>query len=106
MVLAGAGAVECGGAGLSVMTLLHRGGGLSAGAAALAGASPFEETGSITGTWAGDPVPPYLTCRPQTQCCAKCPCTCKFDWLSDQLCQSLDQLPDHFAKHWCTCAKS
>ena len=32
-------------------------------------------------------------------CFAKCPFTCQFDWLSDQLCQSLDRLSDHFAKH-------
>ena len=36
----------------------------------------------------------------QGQCFAKCPYTCQFDWLSDQLCQSLDRLSDHFAKHW------
>ena len=35
----------------------------------------------------------------QAQCFAKCPFTCQFDWLSDQLCQSLDRLSDHFAKH-------
>ena len=34
------------------------------------------------------------------QCFAKCPFTCQFDWPSDQLCQSLDRLPDHFATHW------
>ena len=34
------------------------------------------------------------------QCFAKCPYTCQFDRLSDQLCQSLDRLSDHFAKHW------
>ena len=33
------------------------------------------------------------------QCFAKCPFTSQFDWLSDQLCQSLDRLSDHFAKH-------
>ena len=32
------------------------------------------------------------------QCFAKCPFTCHFDQLSDQLCQSLDRLSDHFAK--------
>ena len=36
---------------------------------------------------------------PRTLCFAKCPCTCQFDRLSDQLCQSLDRLSDHFAKH-------
>ena len=34
------------------------------------------------------------------QCFAKCPFTCQFDWLSDQICQSIDWLSDHFAKHW------
>jgi hypothetical protein len=33
------------------------------------------------------------------QCFAKCPFTCQIDRLSDQLCQSLDRLSDHFAKH-------
>ena len=36
---------------------------------------------------------------PFNQCFAKCPFTCQIDWLSDQLCQSLDRLSDHFAKH-------
>ena len=36
---------------------------------------------------------------PSVQCFAKCPFTCQFDRLSDQLCQSLDRLSDHFAKH-------
>ena len=35
----------------------------------------------------------------QRQCFEKCPFACQFDWLSDQLCQSLDRLFDHFAKH-------
>ena len=54
-----------------------------------------------------------LLSQPQTvhagQCFAKCPFTCQFDQLSDQLrqsldrlsdqlCQSLDRLSDHFAK--------
>ena len=39
------------------------------------------------------------TSRVHTQCFAKCPFTCQFDRLSDQLCQSLDRLSDHFAKH-------
>ena len=34
-----------------------------------------------------------------TQCFANYPFTCQFDWLSDQLCQLLDRLSDHFAKH-------
>ena len=36
----------------------------------------------------------------RAQCFAKCPFTCQFDRLSNQLCQSLDRLSDHFAKHW------
>ena len=36
----------------------------------------------------------------RAQCFAKCPFPCQFDRLSDQLCQSLDRLSDHFAKHW------
>ena len=36
------------------------------------------------------------------QCFAECPLTCQFDRLSDELCQSLDRLSDHFAKHWLT----
>ena len=34
-----------------------------------------------------------------SQCFAKCPFTCQFDWLSGQLCQSLDRLSGHFKKH-------
>ena len=34
----------------------------------------------------------YPLVRPQ--CCAKCPFTCQFDWLSYQLCRSLDRLSD------------
>ena len=44
--------------------------------------------------------PPAGQLWPGVQCFAKCPFTCQFDWLSDQLCQSLDRLSDHFAKHW------
>ena len=36
----------------------------------------------------------------RTQCFAKSPFTCQFDQPSDQLCQLLDRLSDHFAKHW------
>ena len=36
------------------------------------------------------------------QCFAKCPFTCQFDRLSNQLSQSLDRLSDHFAKHCAT----
>ena len=36
----------------------------------------------------------------QVQCFAKCPFTCQFDRRSDQLCQPLDRLSDHFVKHW------
>jgi hypothetical protein len=36
---------------------------------------------------------------PHSQCFAKCPFTCQFGRLSDQLCRSLDRLFDHFAKH-------
>ena len=43
-------------------------------------------------------------CTPQ--CFAKCPFTCQFDWLSDQLCQSLDQVSDYFAKHTGCCCLS
>ena len=42
-------------------------------------------------------APLHPSVRPK-QCFAKCPFTCQFDWLSDQLCQSLDRLSDHFAK--------
>ena len=40
------------------------------------------------------------------QCFAKCPLTCQFDRLTDQLCQSLDRLSDHFAKHCRACIRS
>jgi hypothetical protein len=36
---------------------------------------------------------------PRVQCFAKCPFTCQFDRLSDQIRQSLDRLSDNFAKH-------
>ena len=39
------------------------------------------------------------TASQPAQCFAKCPFTCQSDWLSDQLCQSLDRLFNHFAKH-------
>ena len=39
------------------------------------------------------------SCRVRAQCFAKCPFTSQFDRVSDQLCQSLDRLSDHFAKH-------
>ena len=38
--------------------------------------------------------------RSRSQCFAKRTFTFQFDRLSDQLCQSLDRLSDHFAKPW------
>ena len=38
-------------------------------------------------------------CDLDSQCFAKCPITCQFDWLSNQLSRSFDRLSDHFAKH-------
>jgi hypothetical protein len=46
-----------------------------------------------------------LPSLPRVQCFAKCPLTCQFDRLSDQLCQSLDRLSDNFAKHCATCTE-
>ena len=48
----------------------------------------------------------WVCTLPQGQCFVKCPFTCQSDRLSDQICQSLDRLSDHFAKHcagepWC-----
>ena len=45
------------------------------------------------------PQVPSLSHTTPRQCFAKCPFTCQFDRVSDQLCQSLDRLSDHFAKH-------
>ena len=47
---------------------------------------------------ASSPAAPQVG-SPLRQAFAKCPFSCQFDRLSDQLCQSLDRLSDHFAKH-------
>jgi hypothetical protein len=57
------------------------------------GDSSDSEDSSGEGTTISGPTNSYA------QCLAKCPFTCQFDRLSDEICQSLDRLSDHFAKH-------
>jgi hypothetical protein len=73
--------------------------GFMRGAAPAAASTPAERSAgvAVAATLPGAlAVSSALACD---QCFAKCPFTCQFDRLSDQLCQSLDRLSDHFAKH-------
>ena len=65
----------------------------------LHGASTAQGLGRSALTCA-QPPPAHRSAGRRGQCFAKCPFTCQFDRLSDQFCQSLDRLSDHFAKHW------
>ena len=64
----------------------------------LHGASTAQGLGRSALTCA-QPPPAHRSAGRRGQCFAKCPFTCQFDRLSDQFCQSLDRLSDHFAKH-------
>ena len=67
------------------------------------GLNPKSQSPSLQGNGSKPACPRPEGTRVHVQCFAKCLFTCQFDLLSDQLCQSLDRLSDHFAKH-CSCS--